>query len=101
MALIDNIKTELGLTDTEHDGLLSLLISGEQDNAKNITHNVRAADDDTLLQRMVIWRYNTLGSEGLNSENYSGVSFSYTADYPEDIMQVLRSYKKVRVIGND
>lgn len=101
MALLENIKTELGLSDMEHDVLLSLLIGGEQDNAKNITHNVKAPEDDSLIQRMVIWRYNTLGSEGLNSENYSGVSFSYTADYPDDIMQVLRSYKKVRVIGND
>ena len=101
MALINNIKTELGITGTGQDGLLSLLISSEQDNAKNITHNAAATEDDTLIQRMVIWRYNTLGTEGLTSENYSGVSYGYKADYPDDIMQVLKSYKKVRVIGND
>ena len=101
MALIDNIKTELGITGTGQDGLLSLLIENEKDNARNITHNVNASDNEAMIQRMVIWRYNTLGTEGLTSENYSGVSFGYKADYPDDIMQVIRSYKKVRVIGND
>lgn len=101
MALIDNIKTELGISGTGQDGLLSLLIENEKDNARNITHNVYASDDDAMIQRMVVWRYNTLGTEGLSSENYSGVSYSYKGDYPDDIMQILRSYKKVRVVGND
>ena len=57
--------------------------------------------ENRMIQRMVVWRYNTLGTEGLSSENYSGVSYSYKGDYPDDIMQILRSYKKVRVVGND
>lgn len=100
MALLDNIKTELGISDTSKDDLLSLLITNEQTNAQTITHNEDVAEDEVLIQRMVIWRYNTLGSEGLTAENYSGVSYSYTADYPADIDRLLKSHRKIRVIKN-
>ena len=99
MALLDNIKTELGISDTSKDDLLSLLITNEQTNAQTITHDENL-EDDVLIQRMVIWRYNTLGSEGLTAENYSGVSYSYTADYPADIDRLLKSHRKIRVIKN-
>lgn len=99
MALLDNIKTELGISDTSKDDLLSLLITNEQTNAQTITHDENL-EDDVLIQKMVIWRYNTLGSEGLTAENYSGVSYSYTADYPADIDRLLKSHRKIRVIKN-
>ena len=99
MAILDNIKTELGISDTSKDDLLSLLITNEQTNAQTITHDENL-EDDVLIQRMVIWRYNTLGSEGLTAENYSGVSYSYTADYPADIDRLLKSHRKIRVIKN-
>jgi len=99
MAILDNIKTELGISDTSKDDLLSLLITNEQTNAQTITHDENL-EDDVLIQKMVIWRYNTLGSEGLTAENYSGVSYSYTADYPADIDRLLKSHRKIRVIKN-
>lgn len=99
MALLDNIKTELGISDTSKDDLLSLLITNEQTNAQTITHDENL-EDNVLIQKMVIWRYNTLGSEGLTAENYSGVSYSYTADYPADIDRLLKSHRKIRVIKN-
>lgn len=99
MALIDNIKMELGITDAGKDDLLSLLISNEQTNAQTITHNSDVTEDNALILQMVVFRYNTMGTEGLTGENYSGVSYNYTADYPSDIMSLLKGYRKVRVIS--
>lgn len=99
MALLDNIKIELGISDTSKDELLSLLITDEQSNAQTITHNSDVDEDEVLITKMVIWRYNTIGSEGLTAESYSGVSYSYTADYPDDIDRMLKARRKVRVIS--
>ena len=101
MAVIDNVKSELNITDASQDALLTSLITAETANAVTITHNPAAAEDDGLITRMVVFRYNRMGTEGLNSESYSGVNFSYTADYPADIMSLLKAMKKVRVISND
>lgn len=38
---------------------------------------------------MVVFRYNRLGTEGLNSESYSGASYNYSDGYPDDIMKAL------------
>lgn len=99
MALLDKIKIELGISDTSKDELLSLLITDEQSNAQTITHNSDVAEDEALITKMVIWRYNTIGSEGLKAESYSGVNYSYTADYPDDIDRMLKARRKVRVIS--
>lgn len=101
MAVIDDVKSELNITGSDKDSLLSMLISSETANAVTITHNPAAGEDDGMIIRMVVFRYNRLGTEGLNSESYSGVNFNYTADYPEDILVLLKAYKKVRVISND
>lgn len=99
MALLDKVKIELGISDTSKDELLSLLITDEQSNAQTITHNSDVAEDEALITKMVIWRYNTIGSEGLTAESYSGVNYSYTADYPDDIDRMLKARRKVRVIS--
>ena len=101
MTLLDKVKIELGIGDgdTSKDELLSLLITDEQSNAQTITHNSDVAEDEALITKMVIWRYNTIGSEGLTAESYSGVSYSYKADYPDDIDRMLKARRKVRVIS--
>ena len=101
MAVINDVKSELNITGSDKDSLLCMLISSEAANAVTIAHNKAVEDDDYLITRMVVYRYNRLGTEGLNSESYSGVSFNYTADYPEDILKLLKAHKKVRVISND
>lgn len=44
---------------------------------------------------LVIIKCNKLGSEGLVSEGYSGISQSYINDYPRDIMKKLNRYRKL------
>ena len=44
---------------------------------------------------MVVYNYNRIGTEGLNSESYSGTSYNYTTDYPEQILKMLKRYRKI------
>jgi hypothetical protein len=47
---------------------------------------------------MIIYRYNQLGSEGIASQSYSGISQSFTSTYPENIIKQLNTYRKLKVM---
>ena len=89
----------LGIDDASKDTRLSLLLEQAEDEAIAYTNNNNIADN--LIIQMAIYKYNRLGTEGLNSENYSGVSFNYMDDYPENLVKQLRRFKKLGVITND
>lgn len=97
--MLQQIKLLLGLTDNSKDSLLMLLINQAQDEAVNYTHNAEAVNyvESTIVQ-MVVFKFNRLKTEGLDSENYSGVSYSYSADYPQSILRQLNAYRKLRTI---
>lgn len=96
--MLDNIKLLLGLTDNSKDEVLMVLIQRAINEAKNYTHNNSIKDYENVIDDMVIYNYNRLGTEGLASESYSGVDFKYSSDYPESILRQLRSHRKVMVI---
>lgn len=97
--MLQKIKRLLGIEDATKDDLLLLLIDNAIQFAINYTHNEHCLGiiESTII-KMVVVDYNKLGSEGLNSESYSGVSFNYQQSYSEDIMAALRAHRKVRVI---
>lgn len=90
--MLDELKTLLGLplNDESQDELLELLIKQATQEAKamtsmsTITPALRVA-----IVKMAVYNFNRLGTEGLNSENYSGASYNYTEGYPEDILKLL------------
>lgn len=100
--MLNKIKLLLGLTNTSKDTLLTELISQCVYEAKLYTHNdsIDASGSlgelETAIIQMVIYRYNRLGTEGVSSEGYSGVSFNYMEDYPDMIYSALRSKRKMR-----
>jgi len=53
---------------------------------------------EMCAQRIAIIRLNRMGSEGLASQGYSGVSESYINDYPADIKTILNRKRRLRVI---
>lgn len=93
--MLEKIKLLLGLTDSSKDDLLTVLLEQAIDEAVNYTHNDCLSALETSIVKMVVYNYNRLGTEGVDSEGYSGVSFAYSADYPENIMRTLRANRKV------
>jgi hypothetical protein len=51
-----------------------------------------------VILKMAVFDYNRLGTEGLESEGYSGVSFNYADDYPEYILRSLRSKRRIKTL---
>lgn len=97
--MLNKIKTLLGITDTTKDTLLNLLIDDATIYVQQATHR----DDlnailEEITVRCVVWDYGRLKTEGLQSENYSGIAYTYEPDYPEPIMRQIRAQRKVRTL---
>lgn len=53
---------------------------------------------EICAQRIAIIKLNRVGSEGLASQSFSGVSESYIDGYPADILATLKRKRKIKVI---
>lgn len=53
---------------------------------------------EMVAEKIAILKLNRLGSEGLASQSFSGVSESYIDGYPADIQAVLNRKRKIRVV---
>lgn len=92
--MLENIKLLLGIASNEKDKLIQLLINHAIDDAKEISGREDIVCMFSLIEKMVVYNYNRLGTEGLESESYGGVSYHYSADYPEAIMRSLKQYNR-------
>lgn len=88
--MIDKVKLLLGLTDSSKDKLIEVLIDGAVEDAVAITGNKYIQDElPNTIAKMVVYNYNRLGTEGLETESYSGVTYNYSDGYPQDILNTL------------
>lgn len=97
--MLERIKLLLNIADDEQDELLSTLIILCQEEAY-IYCNLEEYDSklDFIVTQMVIERFNRIGSEGLESQNHSGVSSAYTNFYSDKVMKFLNKHRKVRTV---
>lgn len=97
--MLENIKLRLGITDTAKDQLLTLLISDAKAFIEDYTHAAYDEEKEAAVcEKIAVYFFNRMGTEGLNSESFSGVSYSYTDEIPGDIKRQLNAFRKVRVI---
>lgn len=55
----------------------------------------------STIKDLIMYRYNTLGTEGIRSENYPSVSYAYERDIPSRIKTKLRSFRRLSYGSND
>lgn len=94
--MLDDIKLLLGISTDEKDTLLNLLLQQTIDYVKTYTHREDISMLSSIIEQIVVYRYNRIGTEGLESESYSGVSYHYTDDIPKEITNVLKKYRLLR-----
>ena len=94
MAQLDTLKTLLQIEDTSQDALLTTLI--EQCEAEYLSRTHQSETDDSVVNPMVIEKYNRLGNEGVQSIGYSGINETYESDYSEAVQKLIRS--KTRLV---
>lgn len=97
MTTLDKVKVLLGIADTSKDALLTLLVSDATTQIENYVHTDYDDIMEQVLIELVIVRYNRLKSEGLSSESYSGVSFSYDTVSEANILVQLKPLRRVQL----
>lgn len=93
--MLNKIKLLLGLTDDSKDELLMVLIERAEDEARVFCHRDDIVGLDNCIISMVVYNYNRIGTEGLKGEDYSGITFNYTEDYPDSILRTLKAFRKI------
>ena len=98
MRMLNTIKLLLGISGTEQDELLNVLIDICEREAVNYTHRNMDVELSNIVLSMVVERYNKLGSEGITSRSFSGVSESITNNYSDAVIHQLNLKRKIRII---
>lgn len=97
--MLENIKILLNIIDYSQDGLLTYLINTTQRKALDYTNQPELLIAmQSIVEEWVVIRYNKLGSEGLQSESYSGISQTFLSDIPNDIKAQLNKYRRLKTL---
>ena len=94
MAQIDTLRTLLQIEDDSQDVLLGTLI--EQCSEEYLRRTHQNETDKSVVNEMVVERYNRNGNEGVQSISYSGINETYESDYSERVQKLIRS--KTRLV---
>lgn len=94
--LLEKIKRRSSAAKNESDELLNDLIDETQEEIKEFTHrgDIPPSLEGSLIELVVI-KCNRLGTEGISSESFSGVSTSYLNGFPKHIEKKLRKCRKL------
>lgn len=90
--MLNDLKLLLGITSDDKDDLLNLLIEMAENDAFALFGIEDYEAIESIIVRMAEYLYNTRGTSGLKSESYSGVSYTYTGKYPDDLLDALQKY---------
>ena len=99
--MLNKIKLLVGVspTDEGQNELFEVLIEMAQQEAVEYCHLEEYNEKlNPTIIKMVIEKYNRLGSEGITSQNYSGVSESFAEGYSKDIIASLNRNRKLRMM---
>ena len=94
--MLDKLMILLGISaNDDKEELLELLIKNAKAFATFYCNLPEYSSDmDFIIIKMVVEDYNKLGSEGLNSRSFSGVSESYIDGYSEAVLSQLKMFSK-------
>lgn len=97
--MITRIKTLLELADNSQDAILEEMIMIAQEEALAYTNRTKYIPSmDTAVVLMVVEKYRRLGTEGLTSQSYSGVSESFQTQYGQNVLSLLSRFRYVRIL---
>lgn len=99
MALLDNVKLYLAITDNSKDALLQSLIDDAVAYVVDYCHlSTYDSKLNSTVSKMVLQDYTKLTSQGIAAQSYSGVSESYLNGYSDEIMAILKRNRVVKFL---
>ena len=97
--MISNIKLLLGEAAANYtDEQITLFYSMAIGEVEAYCNRKLDAELEMIAQRITAIKLIRLGTEGITSQSFSGVSESYLDGYPADIQAVLNRKRKVKVL---
>jgi hypothetical protein len=79
--MLNNLKLLLGITDTDRDALLKLIISTATARLKLLLGGIDPPENmEHIILEVSIIRFNRIGSEGMASHSVEGESISFADD---------------------
>ena len=92
--VIDKVKTLQNIKDDKKDDILDILYDMVIDEIKEVIGDIVIESKlQSLVLKMLNFKYSRQGTETLASYNYSGVSETFLEGYPEDIRLSLERLK--------
>lgn len=104
MTALETLKIRLGISDTDKDGLLAVLLDSAEDTILDVIgRDELPARLVSVQTELAVIAYNRQGAEGETARSEGGVSRSFVSDLPPDMQKRLQNYpRKVGVIrAND
>lgn len=94
--ILEKIKRRSDSAINQSDELINDLIEETQEEIKEYIHReaIPPSLEGSLIELVVI-KCNRLGTEGISSESFSGVSTSYINGFPRHIEKKLRKCRKL------
>lgn len=94
--ILEKIKRRSDSAINQSDELINDLIEETQEEIKEYIHreDIPPSLEGSLIELVVI-KCNRLGTEGISSESFSGVSTSYINGFPRHIEKKLRKCRKL------
>lgn len=94
--ILEKIKKRSDSAANQSDELINDLIEETQEEIKEYIHreDIPPSLEGSLIELVVI-KCNRLGTEGISSESFSGVSTSYINGFPRHIEKKLRKCRKL------
>ncbi len=98
MAVIDNVKTMLGIEDSLQDAVLTIIINNTESHLRIWLKKHAGLEEiptelNYIIEELAVIRFQKLGSEGMKSESVEGHSVSYNEDDFKPYSSILDTYK--------
>ena len=93
--MLNQLKLLLEIKDDLQDDVLLAILEVVSQEFRDYCHRDDLDKFENLIVNMAIYRYNQIGNEWLESEDYSGVKFQYATDYPKNIQRQLKACRKL------
>lgn len=97
--MINEIKLLLGDSAANYtDAQINLCLKLALAEVEAYTRREPDAVLELVAQKIAVIKLNRLGTDGLASQSFSGVSESYIDGYPADIVTLLNQKRKIKVV---
>ena len=97
--MIEEIKLLLGDAATNYsDAQISLAYKLALAEVEAYCRREADATLELMAEKIAVIKLNRMNTEGLASQSYSGVSESYIDGYPAEVVAVLDSKRKIKVV---